>query len=164
MASLAIGISRKLLRSQIQKRGIMEDSTDLSSSLTSSSNIRGSETLQIESTFLLLAKKILVFLWTLICSIFAQFGFLPTPNREKVGEMRAAINSTPSSMEKKVRDTKNTIKNDDELLIIKQLVDGYFLRSKALLAASRPLLAKKVVSILSFNTQQYCRRFYFYFQ
>ena len=146
MASLAIGISRKLLHPLHLKRAILDQSTDLSLS-SSSSRIRESELLQTESKFLLIAKRIFLFLWISICSILVQFGFLSASNREKVAPIAAEIKSIPSRTDEKNITIKNALWNEDELLLVKQLVDGYYMRGKALLAASRPHLAKKVRTV-----------------
>jgi hypothetical protein len=147
MASLAIGISRKQLRPLLLKQEMSDQSKDLSLS-SSSSHIRESGTLLAESTFLLIAKRVLSFLRISICLILAQFGFL-TSNREKVASKAAEMKSNSRLTGEKKMNFKSAVENGDELLIAKQLVDGYFMRSKALLAASRPQLAKKVRSVLN---------------
>jgi hypothetical protein len=142
MASLAIGISSKQLRPLLLKQEALDQSTDLSLS-SSLSHTRESESLSAESTFLLIAKRVLTFLWISICSTLAQFGFLSTSNREIVTSIAAETKSNPRRSDDKNMNIKQVVKNEEEML----LVDGYFMRGKALLAASRPQLAKKVASV-----------------
>jgi hypothetical protein len=147
MASLAIGISSKQLRPLLLKQEALDQSSDLSlSSLLS--HTRESESLSAESTFLLIAKRVLTFLWISISSILARFGFPSTSNREIVASIAAETRSNPRRSEDKNMNIKYVAKNEEEMLVVKQLVDGYFMRGKALLAASRPQLAKKVASVL----------------
>lgn len=141
---MAIGISRKMLNTLLLKQEILDQSTDLSLSASSSSRILQSKAPETESTFLLMTKSVLHFLWISICSILARFGFLSTSNREKAATTAAKIKSVPGHTDKMKDVIKIAVINEDELLIVKQLVDGYFMRGKALLAASRPHLAKKV--------------------
>lgn len=150
MASMAIGISRRMVRQHCPTCQISRECSSSSSAGSWTKSTSGEYMYDIdggrkESTSSVLTSDVwmqraTLAVMSLLHAIFllARSFFFPSGNRISPDKQPAipeiAMNSRDLLAEK----------SGDELLLLKHLADGYYIRAKSFLAACRPYLARKV--------------------